>query len=77
MGNITFNVPDDILQEARIYAAENRTTVNAIVRTHLVSIAKRRKRQQQAMAELYDMSLKSGSDLGPDYKFDRASLYER
>jgi serine/threonine-protein kinase RIO1 len=77
MSNITFNVPDDVLQEARVYAAENRTTVNAIVRAYLVNISNRRKRRKEAMSELYDMSLKSESDLGPDFKFDRASLYER
>jgi serine/threonine-protein kinase RIO1 len=77
MSNITLNMPDEVLDEARIYAAERKTTVNALVRTYLTSITTQRKRVKQAMAELREMSEKSESDLGPDYKFDRASLYER
>ncbi len=77
MSNITLNMPDEILDEARVFAAERKTTVNALVRDYLVSITSQRKRAKQAMAELYEMSLKTESRLGPDWKFDRASLYER
>jgi serine/threonine-protein kinase RIO1 len=77
MSNITLNMPDEVLDEARVYAAERKTTVNALVRNYLTSITTQRKRVKQAMAELREMSEKTESDLGPDYKFDRASLYER
>ena len=77
MSNITLNMPDEILDEARVFAAERKTTVNALVRDYLISITSQRKRAKQAMAELYEMSLKTESRLGPDWKFDRASLYER
>lgn len=77
MSNITLNVPDEILDEARIFAAEHKTTVNALVRDYLISVTSQKKRAKQAMAELREMSLKTESRLGPDWKFDRASLYER
>lgn len=77
MSNITLNVPDEVLDDARVYAAERKTTVNALVREYLVNIGTRRKRAKEAMAELRKMSETTTSDLGPDYKFDRASLYER
>jgi serine/threonine-protein kinase RIO1 len=77
MSNITLNMPDEVLDEARIYAAERKTTVNALVRNYLTSITTQRKRAKEAMAELRAMSEKTESRLGPDYKFDRASLYER
>ncbi len=77
MSNITLNMPDEILDEARVFAAERKTTVNALVRDYLVSITSQRKRAKEAMAELREMSLKTESRLGPDWKFDRASLYER
>ena len=77
MSNITLNMPDDVLDEARVYAAERKTTVNALVRNYLTSITTQRKRVKQAMAELREMSEKTESRLGPNYKFDRASLYER
>ena len=77
MSNITLNMPDEILDEARVFAAERKTTVNALVRDYLISITSQRKRAKQAMAELREMSLKTESRLGPNWKFDRASLYER
>jgi plasmid stability protein len=77
MSNITLNVPDEILDEARVYAAQRKTTVNALVRDYLTSITSQRKRAEQAMAELREMSRKTKARLGPDFKFDRASLYER
>ena len=77
MSNITLNVPDEVLDEARVFAAERKTTVNALVRDYLISVTSQRKRAKEAMAELREMSLKTESRLGPDWKFDRASLYER
>ena len=77
MSNITLNVPDEVLDEARVFAAERKTTVNALVRDYLISVTSQKKRAKQAMAELHEMSLKTESRLGPDWKFDRASLYER
>jgi serine/threonine-protein kinase RIO1 len=77
MSNITLNMPDDVLDEARVYAAERKTTVNALVRNYLTSITSQRKRAKEAMAELREMSEKTESRLGPNFRFDRASLYER
>jgi serine/threonine-protein kinase RIO1 len=77
MSNITLNMPDEVLDEARVYAAERKTTVNALVRNYLTSITSQRKRAKEAMAELRVMSEKTESRLGPNFKFDRASLYER
>ena len=77
MSNITLNIPDEILDDVRIVAAEKKTTVNAMVRDYLASISRQKRRAKAAMAELRKMSETSASDLGPDFKFDRASLYER
>jgi plasmid stability protein len=77
MSNITLNIPDEILDDVRIVAAEKKTTVNAMVRDYLASISRQKHRAKAAMAELRKMSEASASDLGPDFKFDRASLYER
>jgi hypothetical protein len=77
MSNITLSVPDEILDEARVFAAERKTTVNALVRDYLISVTSQKKRAKAAMAELREMSETTKSDLGPNFKFDRASLYER
>ncbi|MDP8997672.1 MAG: hypothetical protein M3O03_11840 [Pseudomonadota bacterium] len=77
MSNITLNVPDEVLDEARVFAAERKTTVNALVRDYLISVTSQKKRAKEAMAELRKMSETTKSDLGPNFKFDRASIYER
>ncbi len=77
MKNITLSVEEDVLDAARIYAAERKTSVNALVREYLMQIARQRTRAKEAMAELRRMSEASEARLGPDYKFDRDSLYDR
>ncbi len=77
MSNITLSIPDDILDDARIIAAEQRTSVNALVRDYLAGLSKQKKLAKKAMAELRSLSEKTDSRLGPDYRFDRDSLYER
>lgn len=70
-------VPQELLEAARSVAEDKETTVSALVCEYLADITDRKKRAQKAMAELKALSLKSKSRLGPDFKFDRASLYER
>lgn len=77
MKNITLSVDDKDLEAVRIYAAERQTTVNALVRDYLGQLARQRTQAQAAMARLRSLSLKSLAELGPDYKFDRASSHER
>jgi plasmid stability protein len=77
MSNITLNMPDEVLDEARVYAAERKTTVNALVRDYLISVTSQKKRAKAAMAELRKLSETTKADLGPNFKFDRESLYER
>jgi plasmid stability protein len=77
MSNITFNLPDEVLDDVRVIAAERKTTVNAMVRDYLTGLSRQKNRAKEAMAELRRMSEVSKSDLGPGFKFDRASLYER
>ena len=36
--NTTFNLPDDLIQRAKVYAAEHDTTLTAIVRSHLEQV---------------------------------------
>jgi hypothetical protein len=60
-----------------VYAAERNTSVTALVRDHFEQIARTQQRAKRAMAELKSMSEKTPARLGPDYKFDRDSLYDR
>jgi plasmid stability protein len=36
--NTTFNLPEDLIQRAKVYAAEHDTTLTAIVRRHLEQV---------------------------------------
>ena len=77
MKNITLAVEDEVLDAVRIYAAERKTSVNAVVRDYLTNIARNRSRAKEAMAELRKISETSEARLGPGYLFDRDSLYDR
>lgn len=77
MKNITLAVEDDVLDAVRLYAARRRTSVNALVREFLRGLTDQETRAREAMAELRALSEKTSARLGPDYKFDRESLYER
>ena len=76
MKNITLAVDDEVLEAARLHAAENKTTVNAMVRAYLTQIADQKQRRRNAMARLRRLSEQSQAELGPDYVFDRDSLHE-
>jgi hypothetical protein len=81
MKNITLAVDEAALKGARIYAAENDTTVNALVRDYLARLAGEKqaaaeieKRRAQARRELVELSNNSKGRLG-DWKWNREELY--
>ncbi len=77
MKNITLSVDETVLERVRVIAAEQKTTVNQLVRLHLEQIARNEDRAKRAIAELRRMSLTTEARLGSDYVFDRAAAYER
>lgn len=78
--NITLAVDEDVLKKARKIAAEENTTVNAMVRGFLADVAHRAKASEEqrlaALAQLKEMSRRSGVRLGKDYRFKREDAYE-
>ncbi len=78
--NITFAVDEVVLKKVRILAASRDTTVNALVRTHLEALAQEdedgEKTRREMLAQLKEMSRKSGGHLGKDYNFNREDAYE-
>jgi hypothetical protein len=77
MRNITLAIEDEILERARVVAAENRTTVNAMVREFLAEVAGRDERREKARAALLELMRNSKASLRPDFKFDREESHER
>ncbi len=77
MKNITVAVPEDVYHAARVYAAENDTSVSAIVTAYLESLTRNQARfarseqqQQQVMAEIERFS--ASDRLPRDEAHDRA-----
>lgn len=76
MKNITLSVDDGVLAEVRRIAAEKDSTVNALVREYLTSLAQQRDRARTARARLRTLSNESKGRLGKK-TWTRADLYER
>lgn len=76
MKNITLAVDENVLTEARRYAVEHDTSVNALVRDYLGTIAKGRDRAREAMRELREMSDRSVAEVGP-ITWTRDDLHDR
>ncbi len=77
MKNITFAIDDEVLDKARVFAAQRKTTVNAMVREFLVDIATRDERRELARRELLELMRTSKGRLRPDYVFSREDSHER
>jgi plasmid stability protein len=76
VSNITLNVPEDVLQNARVLAAKRNTTVNAMVRDYLTGLTASEDRVARARRRLRELSEKSTGELGP-ITWKREDLYDR
>ena len=77
MKNITLAMDDEVLDKVRAYAAEHKTTVNAIVRQHLEKLASENDRRAEARRNLKRLAETSKGTLGPGYVWNREELYDR
>jgi hypothetical protein len=77
MRNLTLAVDDDVLDKARVIAAQRKTTVNAMVRDFLVEIATRDEKREETRKRLLELVDNSEGRMAPDWKFDREGTYER
>jgi hypothetical protein len=68
---------DEVLDKVRAYAAEHKTTVNAIVRAHLEKLASENDRRAEARRNLKRLAETSNGRLGPGYVWNREELYDR
>jgi plasmid stability protein len=73
--NITLAIDDTVLETVRIVAAEEKTTVNAMVRDYLTNVAKQRGRREEARAAFRELAERSEARLGPDYVWNREDIY--
>jgi len=74
--NVTLKIDADLLREARILAAEQNTSISAIVATNLEEAVRKRKGYEEAKASALAM-LRTGFDLKWTPPRSRDELYER
>lgn len=77
MKNITLAVDDDVLDRARLVAAQRRTTVNAMVREFLAEVGKREDKVAEARRQLLHLMDTSKGCMVPGWNFDRDEAHER
>lgn len=76
MKNITLSVDENILAAVRRHAAERNSTVNALVREYLTSLAAHEDRAKRARARLRQLSAQSQGRLGKK-TWTREDLHDR
>jgi hypothetical protein len=76
MKNVTLSVDEDVLVRVRRYAVERRSSVNALVREYLKTLAEKEDRAQGARRRLRELSRSSRAKLGAR-SWARADLHER
>lgn len=76
MRNITLSVDEAVLRTVRVYAAERGSSVNALVRQFLSSIAGREDRARQARRRIRELSEQSTARVGPR-SWSRDDLHAR
>lgn len=76
MKNITFAIEEKVLNEVRLLAAKNGTTVNAVVRDYLTALAKQEDRTARARRRIVELARQSTAEVGP-ITWSRDQLYDR
>ena len=76
MKNITLAIEEEVLNEARRYAADRKMTVNGLVREFLGGIAKQEDRLTRARRQLLELAERSKLQVGP-VTWTREDLYDR
>ena len=76
MKNITLSVDEKILSVVRRYAAEQNSSVNALVRDYLTNLATQEDRANGARARLRELSTRSTGRLGKK-SWTRDNLHDR
>lgn len=74
--NITLSVDESVLRKVKILAAERRTSVNALVRDYLSSLAAKTSAEDEAREALLKLIRETDADMG-EQKWNREALYDR
>lgn len=76
MANLTLALEDDLLQQARLRALQQGTSVNALLRDYLQAFTGARRGRETAVRDLLDLSAQAESRRA-DQRWTREELHER
>lgn len=76
MKNITLSVDEKVLAVVRRYAAEQNSSINALVRNYLTNLAAQEDRTNRARSRLRELSARSEGRLSKKI-WTRADLHDR
>jgi len=76
MKNITLAVEEAILEQVKLMAAEQRTTVNGMVREFFAEVAAKRQAKDEARQALLRLAREAAGDMGSK-TWNREALYDR
>lgn len=76
MKNITLSVDEEVLAVVRRYAAEQNSSVNALVRDYLTNLASKEDRAKRARSRLRELSVRTHGQLGRK-TWKRDDLHDR
>jgi plasmid stability protein len=74
--NVTLSLPAELVKKAKVYAAQNDTTINGVVRDLLEEAVAGKDRQRAAVAEFLAIAKQMRSRTDPG-KIRRDELHER
>ena len=75
--NITFHLPDDLIREAKVYAAQHDTSVNALVKDLLEEKVNKAARVRAAALRILEIAEKGPYSSVDPKSIRREDIYER
>lgn len=74
--NLTLAIDTELLERFRLYAAERKTSVNALLRKHIEQTVGLEERRRNAIAKMLDLGRETTARFDMS-KWDRAETYSR
>lgn len=78
MANLTLSIDEDALKQARIYAIQHDTSVNALVRDYLKSLVEKPESPRSVADEIEALAQKvcAEQSIQPGWKWNREAIYD-
>ena len=75
--SITLSIPPSVVQSARVYAAENGTTMSRMIREYFLQLISRSNEQKNAGCRFLEIADEANVRMPEGWTFNRDECYER